>query len=184
MSKDRKARTIYGLFVGLIGVSILVATIVPAVVHGYGEPTGGSAPTNNDTSNKQIVKERMVIKYISYSSTTVEDDTMEYGTTTVRTKGVNGEETYTYEDTYEGAKKVSEKLVKREVTKTPINEVVAKGTKIIWRCEDVTSFDRNPYNDNKCTSSTGEVRYLCDSDAEKLDSTYSAGKSGAKRYNI
>lgn len=70
-----------------------------------------------------------------------------------------------------------------EAPQEPIAEVTAKGTKILWHCVDATSYDRNPYNDNKCTSSTGEVRYLSDYQAEALDTTYRAGKAGAYYYN-
>lgn len=77
----------------------------------------------------------------------------------------------------------SRELIKTETTKQPVNEVILVGTKILWHCIDATSYDRNPYNNNKCTSSTGEVRYLSDSQAEALDSSYRAGKSGAWYYN-
>jgi len=51
-----------------------------------------------------------------------------------------------------------------------------------WHCIDVTSYDRNAYNDNKCTKGS-EVRYVSDSQAESLDPSYSSGKSGAYYYN-
>ena len=117
-------------------------------------------------------------------SSTVDDSTIEYGKTAVRTKGVKSEITTTYEVTYKDKKEVSWKAVKSETTKKPIDEVIAKGTKIVWRCVDVTSYDQNPYNDNKCTNSLGEVIYTYDSEAERLDSTYYAGKSGARKYNF
>ena len=56
-------------------------------------------------------------------------------------------------------------------------------SKITWTCVDVTSYDGNAYNDNKCTSSTGQVLYVKDSEAKKLDPKYKPGKSGAWYYN-
>lgn len=54
---------------------------------------------------------------------------------------------------------------------------------VTWKCVDATSYDGNAYNDNKCTSSTGQVRYVADSEARKLDPSYRPGKSGAWYYN-
>ena len=58
-----------------------------------------------------------------------------------------------------------------------------KTNPITWHCIDVTSYNQNAYDDNKCTSSAGEVRYVSDSQAIALDPSYSPGKSGAYYYN-
>jgi len=120
---------------------------------------------------------------IPYETQTVDDNTIEYGDSKVRTAGVNGEKTLKYEVTYENDEVVSKELKSEEITTQPITEVIARGTKVIWHCVDVTSYDRNPNNDNKCTSSTGEVRYVNDCQAEALDPNYEAGKAGAAYYN-
>jgi len=56
-------------------------------------------------------------------------------------------------------------------------------SKVTWKCVDATSFDGIANNDNKCTSSTGQVKYVSDSEAIKLDPKYRPGKSGAWYYN-
>ena len=66
-------------------------------------------------------------------------------------------------------------------TKTP-TPVYSYG-KVTWKCVDATSYDGNAYNDNKCTSSTGQVRFVSDSEAKRLDPSYKPGKSGAWYYN-
>ena len=66
--------------------------------------------------------------------------------------------------------------VPRTPTSTPKNNV--RGTTVTWHCVDVTSFDGNYHNDNKCTSSTGEVRYLNDRNAVALDPSYKPSKRG------
>ena len=58
-----------------------------------------------------------------------------------------------------------------------------RGNTITWKCIDSTSFDGNAYNDNKCTSSAGEVRYVSDSQAISLDPSYRPSKSGDPYYN-
>ena len=62
-------------------------------------------------------------------------------------------------------------------TKSPNSNIVT------WKCVDATSYDGNAYNDNKCTSSKGEVRYVSDSQAIRLDPYYRPGKTGAYYYN-
>ena len=60
---------------------------------------------------------------------------------------------------------------------------IPKERGVTWKCKDATSYDGNAYNDNKCTNSKGIAYYVCDSQAEYLDPTYKAGKSGAYHYN-
>ena len=66
---------------------------------------------------------------------------------------------------------------------TPTPSWKGNSNKVTWKCVDATSYDGNAYNDNKCTSSTGQVRYVSDSEAKKLDPSYKPGKSGAWYYN-
>ena len=120
---------------------------------------------------------------IPYSTTYVEDDTVEYGKTVVRTKGHSGKRTLTYEVKRKGSSEISRKLVSDKVTTEPTTEVVARGTKSVWHCKDTTSFDRNPYNDNYCWDSYGNGKYVPDSEAAAIDPTYRPGKSGAAYYN-
>lgn len=54
---------------------------------------------------------------------------------------------------------------------------------ITWHCVDVTSYNKNPYDDNLCTSNTGETRYVSDSQARALDPSYTPGTSGHPYYN-
>ena len=54
---------------------------------------------------------------------------------------------------------------------------------ITWYCIDATSYNKNPYDDNMCTSSTGEVRYVSDSQARVLDPDYVPGAYGHPYYN-
>ncbi len=58
-----------------------------------------------------------------------------------------------------------------------------KYSTVTWKCVDATSYDGIANNDNKCTSSTGQVKYVSDSEAKKLDPKYKPGKSGAWYYN-
>ena len=103
--------------------------------------------------------------------------------TVTRSEGSYGEKTYTYSVAYKDNKETSRELIKEEVTKQPVAKIIARGTKIVWHCVDVTSYNKNPYNDNKCTSSAGEIRYVPDSTARLLDPSYSPGQKGNPYYN-
>lgn len=146
-----------------------------------------SADTGTSTEQQQVETERTVTEMkketIPFETKTVDDDTVEYGKTAVKAKGVNGKKTYTYSVTYRGEKEVSRKLVKEEISKQPIAKVIVNGTKVVWNCRDATSYDRNSNNDNLCTSSTGEQRYVGDCAAVALDPDYHPSQRGASYYN-
>ena len=171
-----------------VGVTVVSGLILGGVVG-----STANVKTNRPvTDDKQIIKEEKPSEYtttktetktIEYKTKTVDDKNLEYGTKKVRTEGKNGVKTITYEVKYKDGKEVSRKKVKEEVTKKAVTKVIAKGTKVIWRCVDVTSYDRNPYNDNRCVNSKGAVRYVPDSTARSLDPTYYPGQSGAAYYN-
>ena len=52
-----------------------------------------------------------------------------------------------------------------------------------WTCEDATSYDRNPNNDNLCISNKGKRRYVSDCEAVGLDPNYHPSQRGASYYN-
>lgn len=127
--------------------------------------------------------EETVTEAIPYETIYVEDETLEYGKKVTRTPGVAGVRESVYKVTKSGGKETKRELVSSRVTKAPVNAVVAKGTKPAWHCWDTTSFDRNPYNDNYCEYSDGSGKYVPDSEARRLDPSYTPGKSGAAYYN-
>ncbi|MBQ1373250.1 G5 domain-containing protein [Candidatus Saccharibacteria bacterium] len=130
-----------------------------------------------------VVKEETTTESIPYNTITVKDSSVEYGKTVVREAGKPGVKTYTYSVTYEKGKEIKRDPVRTEITTEPVDKIIAEGTKILWHCRDVTSYNKNPYDDNECTSSTGEVRLVSDSQAIQLDPTYTPGKSGHSYYN-
>ena len=178
-------------------IIVLVITAISAIVghliftnNGQADLTSNHSPKSEistiDTHAQTPQKETKIetkTEIITFETQTISDSSLEYGKTEVKAAGANGETTYTYEVEYENGKEVSRKLINKTVTKQPITKIIAKGTKVIWRCVDVTSYDKNPYNDNRCTSSTGEVRYVSDSVSRSLDPTYRPGTSGHYYYN-
>ena len=167
-----------------LGVAAMAGLVLGGVALNTTSPNKASS---NQIQAQQIETEHTETETkkesISYETKTVEDDSIEYGQTIVRTEGSYGEKTYTYNVTYQGDKELSRELVKEEITKQPVTKVIAKGTRIVWHCVDATSYNKNPYDDNKCTSSTGEVRYVSDSQSRALDPSYTPGQSGHYYYN-
>ena len=120
---------------------------------------------------------------IPYDTIYVEDRDIEQGKTVVRTHGHPGKREVTYKVKSKGGSEISRELVSDRVTIEPTNEVIARGTKVVWHCKDTTSFNQNPYDDNYCWNSSGDGKYVPDSEARLLDPTYTPGKSGATYYN-
>ena len=133
--------------------------------------------------NNKTEKTIAISSSIKYDTVEINDDTLEYGKTEVKNPGSYGERKSTFKVTYIDNKEISRDLIKEETTKQPENRVIAHGTKVLWHCVDATSYDKNPYNDNKCTSSTGEVRYVPDSTSRALDPSYTPGTKGNPYYN-
>ncbi|MGW4462979.1 G5 domain-containing protein [Micromonospora sp. NPDC004704] len=69
-------------------------------------------------------------KSIPFSTKTVNDATLAKGTKKTKAKGVAGVKTLTYEVTTTDGKQTGKKLVREVVTKAPVTQVVAVGTKV------------------------------------------------------
>ncbi|WP_433653491.1 G5 domain-containing protein [Micromonospora zamorensis] len=94
-------------------------------------PTPASAVPPSRAASTPVVRvttetERAVVRY---TERTVKDATLAEGKRVVRTKGVNGVRTLTYEVTTTDGVRTARKLVKSTVTKQPVTQVVAVGTK-------------------------------------------------------
>ncbi|MDG4807997.1 G5 domain-containing protein [Micromonospora sp. WMMD1120] len=85
-------------------------------------PPSAAAPVVRVTT----VTEKTTIRY---AERTVQDSSLAEGKRVVRTKGVNGMRTLTYEVTTTDGVRTAKKLVTSTVTKRPVTQVVAVGTK-------------------------------------------------------
>lgn len=107
---------------------------------------------------------------VPYGKETINDPATPQGSTYMQRSGVNGEKTYTYQVTYKDGTETDRALVNEAITRNPINEVTVVGTRVTWRCIDVTSYDYNWNNDMRCISSDGRVQYTSYSGARYLES--------------
>jgi hypothetical protein len=128
---------------GLSGTSKVVAWSIAAVValsaanmvSASSDPAQETPPKGDNVVAQNVPPEPEVEKKtvnetetIPFDKKTIEDSNLEKGKTTLRTSGSNGTRTLTYEITYTDGKETSKTLIKNEITKEPVNEVVAIGT--------------------------------------------------------
>ncbi|MEU8407189.1 G5 domain-containing protein [Micromonospora sp. NPDC048842] len=104
-----------------------VPTSAPSTVPTSAAPaTASSSAAPAPVVQVTTVTEKATIRY---GERTVKDSSLAEGKRVVRTKGVNGVRTLTYEVTTTDGVRTAKKLVKSAVTKQPVTQVVAVGTK-------------------------------------------------------
>jgi hypothetical protein len=92
------------------------------------EPTTPPAPT--PAAVPKVEKRTATeTRAIPYGTRTVKDSSLPAGTRKVRTKGVNGTKSLTYEVTFTDGVQTSKRLLRESVTRSPVTQVVAVGTK-------------------------------------------------------
>ncbi|WBB77364.1 G5 domain-containing protein [Micromonospora sp. WMMD882] len=101
-------------------------------------PSPSASPTPTPSlSPSPVVRTRTVTstETIRHGSRTVKDSSLAKGTRKVRTRGVDGVRTLTYQVTVTDGVQTGRKLVKSVVTRQPVTEVVAVGTKVARECD-------------------------------------------------
>jgi resuscitation-promoting factor RpfB len=90
-----------------------------------------AAPVESTPPSSPAVEKKRVTatQEIPFQTRNVNDSTLAQGTQKVRTKGVPGIKTITYEVTLTGGVETDRKVVAETVTKAPVTQVVAVGTK-------------------------------------------------------
>ncbi len=96
-------------------------------------PSGSAATASPVTTESAgpVVARRTVTerRAVPFTTRTVEDDELPEGETRVRTKGVAGVRTLTYEVILTDGEETGRKLVKSVVTRKPVTKVVSVGTR-------------------------------------------------------
>ncbi|MER7335204.1 MULTISPECIES: G5 domain-containing protein [unclassified Micromonospora] len=72
---------------------------------------------------------------IAYQTRTIRDSSLPKGTRKVTTRGVVGVRTLTYQVTVTDGVQTAKKLIKSEITKAPVTQVVRVGTKETRTCD-------------------------------------------------
>ncbi|MET7945802.1 G5 domain-containing protein [Micromonospora sp. NPDC005324] len=105
---------------------IAAPSTVPSAVPSSEPATAPSSAAAVPVVQVTTVTERATVRY---GERTVKDSSLAEGKRVVRTKGVNGVRTLIYEVTTTDGVRTAKKLVKSAVTKQPVTQVVAVGTK-------------------------------------------------------
>ncbi len=98
------------------------------------DPASSAVPLPSATPNvtKQSVTETQAIPF---GTKKVNDSTLAKGSTRVRTAGVDGVRSLTYEVTYTDGVQTGKVLVRSVVTRQPVTQVVAVGTMVTQKCD-------------------------------------------------
>ncbi len=93
--------------------------------------SSSAAPSPSASRTESVVEKRRVAEReaVPFQTRRVKDGSLAEGTTKVRTKGVRGVRTLTYEVTVTDGEETGRRLVKSAVTKKPVTKVIAVGTK-------------------------------------------------------
>ena len=100
-----------------LGVTAVAGIVLGGVVlstTNVNETDGNQAQTQSQQTETERTVTETKKESISYETKTVEDSSIEYGQTVVRTEGSYGEKTYTYSVTYKGDKEISRELVNNQ----------------------------------------------------------------------
>jgi resuscitation-promoting factor RpfB len=125
------------------------ATSAPEQV--AGDPTLTTAPASPVVETK----EETVRQAIPFSTRMVNDSSLTKGTQKVRTKGVSGARTITYVVTYTNGVETGRTVKSEKVTKQPVTQVVAVGTKTS-RCDPNYSGCVPIASDVDCAGGSGD----------------------------
>jgi hypothetical protein len=112
---------------------------VPAEASQTGSPAAepSTASSTPAATRAPIVETRQVTETqpIPFQTRTVNDAKLAQGTSKVRTKGAAGVRTLVYEVTLTDGVQTARKLLSETVTRAPVTEVIAVGTKPASRCD-------------------------------------------------
>ena len=125
------------------GQQDLAAEAVPSVqAEQTSAPTTAAAPTPSQQatptqSPTPVTQTRTitVTEKVPHKTRTVKDSSLAKGTKKVRTRGVSGVKTLTYEVTVVDGVETTKKLIKSEITRQPVTRVVRVGTKETPQCD-------------------------------------------------
>ncbi|WP_405094465.1 G5 domain-containing protein [Micromonospora sp. NBC_01412] len=104
-------------------------------VHSDPAPVPSTAPPPTTTAPKVETRTETKTQVIRHAERTVKDPSLTEGKRAVRTRGVNGVRTLTYQVTLTDGVPTGRKLVRSVVTRQAVTQVVAVGTKRERRCD-------------------------------------------------
>ncbi|WP_250029610.1 G5 domain-containing protein [Paractinoplanes maris] len=128
---DTKPDTVTGTSDNLADIQPITTT--PPAGSPSQEPTEAAptAPTTAPSTPTAVKKTTVTTTKVPYKTRRVDDDSLAEGKTRVRTRGVNGIKTITYEITTVDGQQTARRVLTTTITKKPITKVIAVGTKSV-----------------------------------------------------
>lgn len=123
----RAGKVILWSVTAVLGGAVISAAAAPANTDQLEVKPAVQEEAKTPTIEKKTITETTEV---TFSKTTIEDANLERGKTNIRTAGVLGIKTFTYELTLQDGKEIEKKLIKEELTTPPVSEVTAVGTHI------------------------------------------------------
>lgn len=102
--------------------------------------TRSQVQTKTAFDQKEVIQTQSIPFDITYKK----DAEVEYGQENILQEGVGGKKTMHYLLTYWGDEEIDRQLTKTETT-PPVDEIVSKGTKIVWHILATTDYGRLKY---------------------------------------
>lgn len=163
--------------IGKVGVATASIVAVGVIANTSTPPTSQSVSTPSASTPAQPVVTHKTIsetKSIPFTSSSINDSTISLGKTVVKTYGVNGSETITYDVTYSDGIETNRTIVARTTNASPINEVIAIGTYTTPYCPNGTYV--NTYGNEVCRPYSSPSK-PAGATAQCVDGTYSFSQS-------
>lgn len=123
-----------GVFGTLFTLGVVSAAVAPP--ESSAPPSDSTAQTQTDTVETKTVTES---EAIPFKTVTKNDASMDKGESEVTQDGVKGVLTITYKVTYTNDQETARKKIKEEVTKEPVNKIIAKGTYVAPKAQSCDS---------------------------------------------
>jgi hypothetical protein len=127
-TKTELTRKHFALFFGLASFMLLILASATAPSNAQQGVQTSNQPKSAQTQSKVEKKTVTETKSVAYGTKTVDDASLNKGTTKVTTQGVNGIETLTYLVTYTNGKQTAKDLQSDKVTTQPVDQVTSVGT--------------------------------------------------------
>jgi hypothetical protein len=125
-------KTVFGGAVGLSLLGVIASANHPKQPAAAPTAAHGSGQVESDATAKPTITTRTTTETqdIPFTTSTVSDASLDSGKTVVRTPGMKGVHTITYQITYTNGVQTDKKVIKEEDTTPAVNQVNAVGTKV------------------------------------------------------
>lgn len=122
-SLSTTAKVVLGLVLfGAVGAAAMPNNTIPSSVNKSQQQGAGSQV------KAMVIKQIIETEDVDFSKKTEDNPSLPQGQTQLKTIGIKGIKAFTYEVSYAENVEVSRKLIKEEITKTPVDEVTYIGT--------------------------------------------------------